>query len=443
MADPVEFVEPAAPPAITGERSTLQETLRQLNDDVISARQNGGKTEDVINKPKPVQQQVQPGQPAAKPATQAPAAPPKPAEPFKPKAAETLNKDKNTPQPAAVVPKTDPAQPAGEPLETPPGQGAPASAPPVEANPEVIFSERLSSLTDGHIKTTDDFVGLVQHYNELLAQAEEGFKPKFKDERAALVHKILAENAGREPEAAMRTLRAMSFKPEGKSSKDILFQAYLLDPKNSDLSELQAKDYFEAEYSEKYSGLDPDNSNENAKKIAQRNQDLEVKEALANITKIQSDFKAVDEKPAAIAQDVEVNIKKAVENFGGIRIAFTDNPQENDYLNVAINDPKELAAIQEMALNPVGEWNQFMDQFQTEKGFDYPNYVRAYYERTHAVELRQKAYDHGFTAGKLAQINTARNASDPKQIHQAGGPAAGAKPKSFNEAWLDAAKKAG
>lgn len=418
--------EVAPPPPSTG--GSVQDLIGQMNQEAQEARLNGGNSEDVLKPKAAPQQQAQPGQ-VAKPTPETT----EPAKEFKPKSAETLSKDKTTPQPA-VVPKTEEAQPAGE---TPP---VAAATSPVETNTEVVFSERLSSLTDGHVKNTDDLVGILHHYNELLAQAEDGFKPKFKDERAALVHKILAENPGNETEAAMRTLRALSFKPEGKSPKDILFQAYLLDPKNQDLSELQAKDYFEAEYSEKYSGLDPDNGNENARKIAQRSQDLEVKGALADITKIQSEFKAVDEKPAAIANDVEISVKKAVENFGGIRIAFTDNPQENDYLNVAINDPKELAAIQQMALDPVGEWNQFMEQFQTQKGFDYSNYVRAYYERTHAVELRQKAYEHGFTAGKISKINELRNSSDPKQISQSGAPASGQKPGSFMDAWANAAK---
>lgn len=404
-----------------------------MNKDFQESKKSGGTIPEPISKPKA----ATPGQPAVVPAQ--PVADPN--KTFQPKSAESLTKGAKIPPTPSVVEKTEPAQPAGETVvEPPPAGAAPATTPPVDTNPDSVFSERLSSLTDGHLKSVDDFVGLINRLNDLEAQAEEGFKPKFKDERAALVHKILAENPGNETEAAMRTLRALSFKPEGKSPKDVLFQAYLLDPKNSDLSELQAKDFFEAEYSEKYSGLDPDNTNENTKRTAQRTQDLAVKEALANITQIQGDFKTVEEKPAAIAQDVEVSIKKAVENFGGIRIAFTDNPQENDYLNVAISDPQELAAIQQMALDPIGEWNQFMEQFSLPNGkFDYPNYVRAHYERTHAVELRQAAYDHGFTAGKLAKVNETRNASDPKQIHQQGAQGGAQRPVSFQDAWLGAA----
>jgi len=435
----MDIQEAVLPDPAQTQPSSVADKIRQMNEEAQSARESGEKNFDLTKKPAPAAPAAQTPPPAQ---TGQQPKPPVPAQPAKPKAGETLTKDKNTPPQPKLVEKTEPANPPAAAAPGAPPVEAP-QAPAAPANTELVFSERLSSLTDGHLKTEDDFVGMVQHYNQLLAQAEEGFKPKFKDERAALAYQILAGNAGSEPEAAMRTLRALNFKPEGKSPKDVLFQAYLMDPKNQDLSETQAKDLFEADYNETYAGLNPDNENENTKKLAQRSQDLAVKEALANITKVQSDFKTIEEKPQQMAVEVENSIKKAVENFGGIRVAFTDNPTENDYMNVAINDPRELAAIQEMALNPVGEWNQFMDQFQTEKGFDYPNYVRAYYERTHAVELRQQAYEHGVEAGKLSEINRLRNASNPKEIHQSGAPGGAEKPLTFMQTWEKAAQAAG
>lgn len=344
-----------------------------------------------------------------------------------------------TPTPAGPVTPTDTAIPAVDPLKdttTEPAAEPNSVTPPATPNadldiPDEKFYGHLSKMTGGTIKSEEEFAGLITHYNELLEQAEQGFQPKFKDERAKVAYQILAENEGREPEAAMRTLRAISFNPEGKSAKDVLFEAYLLDPRNSDLGPIEAQRYFEAEYDEKYSDVD-------GNPIKERQQALAVRDAKEAINKIKDGFKASEEPARQVSEKVVGAISSAVDKFGGVKLAFTDNPQESDYLNMAVV-PQELEALKQDALNPQDWWNDFVGQFETEKGFDYQAFVREFHEMRQHQKKATLAYQHGYKLGQLAKINEVRNATDPKRIDQAQ-PASPAGKGTLLDAWSNAAK---
>jgi hypothetical protein len=273
---------------------------------------------------------------------------------------------------------------------------------------------------------------LINHYNELLEQAEKGFEPKFENERAKWAHKILTQNAGAEPEAAMRTLRALNFNPEGKSDKEVLFEAFLQDPTNSDLSPMDAQRYFEAEYEQKYDDVQ-------GNPLKERQLSLAVREAKNSLSKIKQEFDSTESGPRQISEEVEKSITSSVEDFGGVRMAFSDNPQETDFLNMPIEDPQELESLKQDALNPQEWWQNFLSGFETDKGFDYKNFIREFHEMRNHQKKSQLAYDHGFKLGQLAKINEARNASNPKELSRVGAPAAGnGQAGSVLEAWSKA-----
>lgn len=177
--------------------------------DIIEQMNSGGAEAPVETHPagQIPEPQKQPTPAAA--TTQPTVTPPVPPTPPTPTETIPAQPQKNTTVPAEPNNATPPATP-NEDLDIP---------------TEKVYGY-LSKVTGGTIKSEEEFAGMINHYNELLEQAEQGFQPKFKDERAKLVYQILAENEGREPEAAMRTLRAISFNPEGKSAKDVLFEAY-------------------------------------------------------------------------------------------------------------------------------------------------------------------------------------------------------------------------
>ena len=348
-----------------------------------------------------------------------------PAEPATPPASEPANE-----QPIKTEFKTE----ALPPKDTPSPQTNANPAAPVNTPEEVddtVFYGRLSKMTDGSLRTEDDLANLITHYNELLEQAEQGFQPKFKDERAKVVYQLLADNAGKEPEVAMRTLRALSFNAEGKTAKEKLFEAYLLDPVNSDLTELDARRYFEAEYDALYSDVE-------SNPISQRKLALAERAALEKIQGVKESFKAAEEQPRQVSEQVVKAISEAVEGFGGIRLAFSENPQENDYLNMAIEDPAELEALKNDALNVDQWWNNFVSEFNTSKGFDYQGFIREFYEMRNHQRKAQLAFQHGQKLGELKFINEKRNASG-KDIADVPQPSGVKKvPSSAVEAWAAA-----
>jgi len=404
----------------------LQEALEQMN-------QN----------PETVQLGGDSGKPSNPSPPETPVTPTPPVTPTTP-ASTTVHTDPKAgekPPPTETVAATEPKKDNTAPTEPKHGEApTPPATSVVDDVPDPVFYGRLSKLTEGSIKSEEDFVGLINHYNELLEQADEGFKPKFKDERTKLVYQLLADNAGREPEAAMRTLRALAFKPEGKTAQDKLFEAYLLDPMNSDLGPIEAQGLFQAEYNELYSDVE-----ENP--LKKRQLDLAVRKAEETITKVKEGFKPAEEQQVQarqISEQVERSIHDAVDNFGGIKMAFTDNPQESDLLTMAIDDQKELESLKQDSLNPQQWWNDFMGQFTNEQGqFDknsYNSFVREFHEMRNHAKKAQLAYDHGFKLGQLSKVTEARNSSEPTKIENVGQPGSvETGPKSLLEAWAKSA----
>ena len=352
--------------------------------------------------------------------------------------------EEKTPEPqSATIPTTEnqgsevlPQTPIEQPVNTETQTNTPVPATDEDV-PDEKFYGRLSKLTDNTIKSEQDFIGLINHYNELLEQAEKGFEPKFPNERAKWAHKVLSQNAGFETQAAMRTLRVIDFDPKGKQPREILFEAFLQDPNNSDLGPSDAEKYFNAEFESKFDDVE-------GNPLKERQLAVAVREATNSLQKIRDEFTATEAGPKAISEEVETNISKSVEDFGGVRLAFSDNPQESEFLNMPIEDPQELQALKQDALNPQEWWQNFLTGFETDKGFDYKNFIREFHEMRNHQKKAQLAYDHGFKLGQLAKINEARNASNPKDISNAGSPGVGnAGPKSVLEAWANAEEKRG
>lgn len=421
-----------------------EESTPVLSPAEIIAEMNRNAGSEPAPVPKPVQR-TQPAAPAPEPPPEPtpepapqPAAAPKPADSEPPKPPEK-KQDYKVPDPVFVRKDQEPEPPAEGGPEGSAEPGDKGTSSPEPATPdadEVVFS-RLSELTEGRLSSEEDFVGLINHYNELVEKAEKGFEPKFADERAKWAYQLLANNAGAEIETAQRTLHALSLKDVDKmDAKSALYNAYLMDPKNFDLTPAEAMEYFEAEYSEKY----PDLENN---PLLKRNHDVAAREARQQIMKIQSDFKATEAKPQQVSQDVIDNISNTVGNFGGVKIAFSDNPQESDYLTVPI-DQKEVEQFQKDSLNP-NEWlNNTVSQFALPDGrYDYEGYVREMYEMRNHRQIRQLAFEQGKKAGLLEKIRKDRNATTPQEIASvgSGGPAPVQQEGSFFDAWENAMSK--
>ena len=315
----------------------------------------------------------------------------------------------------------EPAKPNGEP-------NVAAAAP---ATPEVAdgpFFERLSKLTGGSVKSQAEFEKLLNERKELSEKVAKGLEPKFANERAKWAHQILSNGQGDELQAAARTLRALTYNPEGKEAKDTLFEAFLMDPKNADLSIAAAQKYFDADFDRRFGDLDGD-------VLKERDLALATREAKEQILAIQNGFKATEEKPLQQAKEVEENVSKAVKELTGFKLSFSENAPETEILNVALDNPQELQSLQETILNPDQAYAELASRFGDEKSFDYKGFAQELYMRNNHEKFRKLAYEHGFKLGQLAKVNEARNASSPRDISQGAGAPAGGGPESLAGAW--------
>jgi len=319
----------------------------------------------------------------------------------------------------------EPVKPNGE--ANPPA-AAVAAATPVEVADEPFF-ERLSKLTGGSVKSQAEFEGLLKKQKELEDQVAKGLEPKFANERAKWAHKILSDGQGDELQAAARTLRALIFNPEGKDAKDTLFEAFLMDPKNSDLSVTKAQEYFEADFARRFGDMEED-------VLKKRDLELATREAKEKILAIQNGFKETEEKPIQQAKEIEEIVSKTVNGLTGFKLKFSENAPENEILNVAIDDPQELQALQESILLPDQAYQELAERFGDDKNFDYKGFAQELYMRQNHEKFRKLAYEHGFKLGRLALANETRNASTPKDISQsANNPPSAAGAESFLGAW--------
>jgi hypothetical protein len=308
--------------------------------------------------------------------------------------------------------------------------GTPANEPQDIADD--VFIAHLSKKTGGKLNNLTDFEAIVSERDAFKKQVDEGIQPKFSSERAKLAHKLLSESQGNEIQSAMRTLRALSYETKGKEGKDIMFEAYLLDPKNSDLSPENAREYFEADFERKFGNAETD-------VLQKRELELSVRSATEAITKLQTEFQTTEEKPMQVAKEVEEAVSKAVKGLKSLKFSFSENAPETEVLNVAIDNPQELQALEEAVLMPDKAYNELASQFGDVNSFNYGAFTQELWERNNHKKLRQLAYDHGFKLGKLAQLNENRNASNPKDVSKIGNPGGGnGEPKSLAEAWAKA-----
>lgn len=246
----------------------------------------------------------------------------------------------------------------------------------------------------------------------------------------------------------MRTLRALQFKADGKSDRDILFERYIMDPANADIPAGKIQEYFDAEYETKYEllnkkeDLTPEESRRRL--VLERELAKSVTDAKAGIKKIQDEFSATDAGPKQISKEVETSVQKATQGFGGIRLSFSENAPETEMLTIPVKDPQILESIRQAVLDPAAAHEELVAQFVTKSGgVDYPRLVQEQYERTFHREIRQQAFEHGKALGKLEHINKERNASSPKDIAKVAAPAATGKTLNFQETWKAAAQAKG
>lgn len=380
--------------------------------------------------------------PAASPEP-APTQPAKPSTPTQP-TVKAQDPDNPEPKPSGNVTSKslapqDPAfvRNADDTSQTPPTEGDPAP-PTTDADPaeDVKVFTRLSDLTGGAIKSEQDFRETIEHYNQLLTEAEEGYQPKFKSEAHRLAFDLLANvPEGQEMETARRTLHTLSLDVSKLSDKDKLFEAYLLDPNNQDLTREQAWEYFDLDFEKRFANASDD-------KLVERELRIQARKAEETIAKTQKDFMAARESaetPEGPNEEVASAVSKAVKGFGGLELAFAENASGDDLLRIPVDDPAEVQRLQDFASDPSKWWKELVNEFSTKDGFDYEGFTREIYELSNHRKIKTMIYNHGFDRGKATQLAKDRNSSSMNKdsaLNRGRVPSAPTKePASFAEAF--------
>lgn len=312
-------------------------------------------------------------------------------------------------------------------------------------HPEVTAYKRLSELTGGTIQDETSFVELVESYNELLAEKERGFEPQFKDDKTKKAHQLLTKlEGGQALDEVARLVSALRLQPDKMEPKSLLFEQYMLDPDNADLSREQGWSLFEEWFQETYS---QDNQ------LTKRKLEVEAKKAKEKILTMQSEWltksseEPDEQKQPEVNPDLIKSVTKAVNEFGGLEMGFDDNAADNELLRIAMDittpeGQQELRDLQKYSQNPGEWWKDFVGQFKDQKtgNFDYQSFISEMYQVVNHKKIVREAFKHGQSVARVTKLNKARNSSDADKRKVDGGriPAGSAGEKSFLETWGEA-----
>ena len=307
----------------------------------------------------------------------------------------------------------------------------------------VQFESRLSELTGGTLQNEEDFRTLVEEYNSLVEEKQKGFEPQFDDERTKKAYQLLKGlTPGEAIEQANRIIQTLRIDPTKMDAKELIFEGFLLEPENSDLTREKAWEYFQEFYDKTYSSDDL---------LTKRKLEVDSKKAKDAIMKMQAEYLKVPEEAQDQQQgpnpEVIKQVKRAVDQFGGLELSFSENAPENELMKVLIeNTPEgqqELADLQKYSENPGIWWTDFINQFTTKNGFDHDAFVNEMYQIVNHKKLMRLAVNHGREVERLSRLNTARNSSeqnkDDVKVNNSRVPAGPRKEAgSFVEAFADA-----
>lgn len=331
-------------------------------------------------------------------------------------------------------------QPAGESADTGSGEegdagGNPEDTPEEPSDDEKIFT-RLSELSNGAVKSIDDITSLVEksqttaaRLQELENQVKEGVKPKFPNEKAEWIYNYLTQDNQiqdyKKVEGLFRTLSLDTTKLE---PKDLLFEQFLLDPKNAHLSADKAKRIFDKQYERKYGKMKYEEENEYGEKIPVVDEELEyehelaVREAKERIEKLQGEFKnAKSETPEQqnneqVLQQIRSSVEKAVGEFNGLSYDFSieDDGQSLKFDMKFPLDEKEREQVLKEHIEDASNPNQWLQKklndFVDKQGqLDFEAWTDWLYEVKNLDKIVTEAFKQGFHSNKETMLKKLKN----------------------------------
>lgn len=298
------------------------------------------------------------------------------------------------------------------------------------------INDFLSNNFEG-IQSLDDVKSLIEKNKELEQKANEG--PKFEDENKQQLWNAI-NNAEEYGVSVDHALRVQSLDVDNLDYKTALYEDFLQDPQNATLSREEAREYFEADFEEKY-GSEEDEDSQNRQQQLKLKRDgasaqsklKDIKEKLGQSatpatnsddtsTKEKSDEEKQQEQQAQQYQEeLQQNINEYIDSFGGLQYQFDDNADAISFPVDKFNE-KDLNTIKQYAMDPSQMLNDWLQEYVDPKTgkFDINGWSTRVAELYKIDDLKEHIGKEMFTAGQQKKMNEIKNPPKEPKNHEAG-----------------------
>lgn len=308
-----------------------------------------------------------------------------------------------------------------------------------EGTETIANDDFLNEMSGGRILNSDDFQGLLNHYDE-LAEAAKTPELLVPEGKARDAFKYAMQFNGTAAAANQSFHHIMSIDADKLTPKELQFEAYMLREENADLIDSPAKawDYFEAEYGKDFGEVEVDGTDDNSDQILKRKHQIATNGAKSIIEQKQAQFQSEtpkeDTEQVLSPEELEVynsSMDAALNGYDGITLNFSE---DGEGMNFAL-DQMSKQDFQHYVRNP-NEWlTDTLTGFIDERGsFNSSGFADFMIMAMNSKEIADLSYKQGMTDANIKREEELRNIQ--------GEPTGGAPPiiheKTENEVFLEA-----
>ena len=280
-----------------------------------------------------------------------------------------------------------------------------AAAEPENETEPFSFEDSLSEATNGLVRTNEELETIIRENQAFKSQ-----QPKELEGGAKQLFDFAQKFQGNEIGGARKMLHALSLDVDKMSPKDTLFEAFMLDERNADLTRERAHEIFEEHYVNKYSDV-ADNI------LSARDLELATRDATTSIQSLQDKYaEAQSETPDAQAnanqeaamEEIGRNVDQAMSKYDGID--FPIDSSEENFVSFSV-DTDEMKEELSFAQKNAGDWLQSkINGFTDDNGtFNYDNFQSYMTGMVFHEQIAQTMYQQGLVAGKEGVLNDLKN----------------------------------
>ena len=274
---------------------------------------------------------------------------------------------------------------------------------------EEIFNEHLADYTQNQIQSIQDINNLIAENERLKNQPQQ---PEFTSESAKQLFEF-AQNSANPLAMGRNYLQAVALDVPSLNDKQKLFEAYVLDEQNSDLTREQAVEYFNEEYEQKYGDAE--------ESLMQKRQlTLDVRAAETKIKSIQEQALSAQTKDSETApsegptpeqlDEIHGSIDQSLEQMAAISIPAGDD----NAFNFEVSSEDDLEAFASASKDPMSWLQGQINSFQQSNGtFDYDGYNAFIGSLLFSSQIAEGIFKHGQNNGTKQVVENLQNPVKP------------------------------